>query len=1312
MLMKKKLSLLMVALVAVAAFAGLRRAAEPAVEITFQSTGTGSDSSNKISSIGDIVATGADFVEDITTATNVYNGREGRGVKLGTSKAIGELTLKLKEAVKPSKIVVNARKYNDKGENYICINDNEFELSENAGDDCTITYDGETEVSEIVIKTTETDKKYRAYVISIKVYVGGGGDEPTTRTATFENDGNWADVYAYAWSGEGDNVQKFLGDWPGTKLEATDDGYVVSITSDVAPEKIIFNNGDGIQTGDLAFEDGATYNPEGKVVPPTTFTVTFKNNGNWAEVYAYAWTDNYKYFGEWPGKKIEATDAGYVLSFEATAAPEKIIFNNGSGLQTADLDFVDGKTYNIINNIETLNAQENKAEFDFAGEALIVAKPTAKYVYIKDETGASLIYDASGEKTAAAEVGKTLAANWAGAVSIYNGLFEAVPAAALAVKDGEPVEVTYPEATAVDVKAENVNQVVTIKGLTVTPGTGKNITFKLGEQEIAGYNQFDLNLTEISAEKTYDVVGAISRFKETIQFQPITIKEVTPEPAQGLIPNGTYYVMNAGVGTLINAEGKVDAKGAPISFTYNGETYTIAGADFFAEKQWTIAEAVEGMSGYYYISTEVEGQKAYLSVAENALTPVTTPDENCVWIVLQQSYWEDIVNSTYTVAGTKNLTGTENDWDIVEANKMTYNEETKLFEMTYKKITVNNDTKPEFKVVKQPMEGAAVWYPEGDNWVITPDVVGGEGIFDITITFDPSDLKEIKVSALQYADIEISPAEGDIAAALAEASAGKIAENITINLAANGAYTISAPIVPSAGFVINGNGATIDASGLNDAFIKMDKNPNVEKVESGQYVVKTASKIDGVKITGLTKGLYADNGTAYAFENFTINNSVFQYKTQSTIVLNFASSMAINFNITNSTFFSLEAGSANFIALSGKRPWQITGYADVDGKLTVDHNTFYNVAKAKQFLNTNTLKGQNKYKYEMNSNIFVDVSNKKIYGNMTNNTVQVTTDGKNTYMWEGTFFAETNYNGDEGLQTDPGFKDAANGDFTIGASTAQAKEKTGDPRWIVPQLYIIGDMNGWDRTAMTAMTFNAEKQAFEYEYAPTTTAYFSFADKQLTADEAAADEDWAIFNATNRYAPAAGSSDATLNIAMNLQKGVDGSIVLKPVKEGTSYKISVAKDLSAVTITGEAAPEAPAKYYLVGSMTNWDVNADYELTPDNETEGQFKITKDFAANDAFKIVKGNKEAWYPDGMGNDYKITEAGNYTVYFNPAGGVEGWYEGFFNVVDNTSTGISAVKNAAALKDAQIYTISGQRVEKALKGLYIVNGKKVVIK
>jgi hypothetical protein len=82
----------------------------------------------------------------------------------------------------------------------------------------------------------------------------------------------------------------------------------------------------------------------------------------------------------------------------------------------------------------------------------------------------------------------------------------------------------------------------------------------------------------------------------------------------------------------------------------------------------------------------------------------------------------------------------------------------------------------------------------------------------------------------------------------------------------------------------------------------------------------------------------------------------------------------------------------------------------------------------------------------MNSNIFVDSSNKKIYGNMTNNKNQVTTDEKNTYWFDGAAFSETGYNGDAGLQTDPNFKDAANGDFTP-QGTDQVTNKTGDPRW-------------------------------------------------------------------------------------------------------------------------------------------------------------------------------------------------------------------------------------------------------------------------
>lgn len=85
-------------------------------------------------------------------------------------------------------------------------------------------------------------------------------------TATFTTDYDWAEVYAYAWSGtEGqEGFKKFLGDWPGTKLEKNVETglYTVTIEAEAAPEYIIFNNGnggEGNQTTDLAFEDGKAY---------------------------------------------------------------------------------------------------------------------------------------------------------------------------------------------------------------------------------------------------------------------------------------------------------------------------------------------------------------------------------------------------------------------------------------------------------------------------------------------------------------------------------------------------------------------------------------------------------------------------------------------------------------------------------------------------------------------------------------------------------------------------------------------------------------------------------------------------------------------------------------------------------------------------------------------------------------------------------------------------------------------------------------------------------------------------------------------
>ena len=221
------------------------------------------------------------------------------------------------------------------------------------------------------------------------------------------------------------------------------------------------------------------------------------------------------------------------------------------------------------------------------------------------------------------------------------------------------------------------------------------------------------------------------------------------------------------------------------------------------------------------------------------------------------------------------------------------------------------------------------------------------------------------------------------------------------------------------------------------------------KVQSGQYVIKTPVVIENVVAKGLTKAFFYDNGAPYAFEEFTIFNCNVGYKSQGNLVLNFAASMAINFSIAHSTFYSEDKNttSANFIGLSGKRPWQITGYEDKEGLFICAYNTFANIAYKKQFLNTNTLKGQNKYKYAVASNIFYNCSNKKIYGNMTNNKNQVGA-ANNVYLWDDTFFAETNYNGDEGVQLDPQFKAPEEGNFRpTNLAFLNLEDIPGDPRW-------------------------------------------------------------------------------------------------------------------------------------------------------------------------------------------------------------------------------------------------------------------------
>ena len=140
-------------------------------------------------------------------------------------------------------------------------------------------------------------------------------------------------------------------------------------------------------------------------------------------------------------------------------------------------------------------------------------------------------------------------------------------------------------------------------------------------------------------------------------------------------------------------------------------------------------------------------------------------------------------------------------------------------------------------------------------------------------------------------------------------------------------------------------------------------------------------------------------------------------------------------------------------------------------------------------------------------------------------------------------------------------------------------------------------------------------------------------------------------------------------------------------------------------------------YYLVGTMTDWALKADYIMT---KNEGaaveEYTITKDLDAEAQFKVVKyeDGTQTWYPDGTGNNYgengEMQGAGTYTIYFRPNGdGGDGWFNGVIYAVN--TTGINNIA-AETLKTAVIYNINGQRVSQPSRGLYIMNGKKVVLK
>lgn len=178
----------------------------------------------------------------------------------------------------------------------------------------------------------------------------------------------WSRVYAYMWKGEEPNVVTNA-NWPGVeitgKIALNDNGLSQKIlfVDPLDYEYVIFNNGgNGSQTVNIPITkgyqyfaeadlDGSGHNKYGQMDYASTFSrIFFTDRFNWDTVKVHLWNDS-GLGTTWPGLPMNEFNSnnGYgqkVYTFDlGNYAYEKVIFNNGNGAQTVDLNIEKGHDY-------------------------------------------------------------------------------------------------------------------------------------------------------------------------------------------------------------------------------------------------------------------------------------------------------------------------------------------------------------------------------------------------------------------------------------------------------------------------------------------------------------------------------------------------------------------------------------------------------------------------------------------------------------------------------------------------------------------------------------------------------------------------------------------------------------------------------------------------------------------------------------------------------------------------------------------------------------------------------------------------------
>ena len=336
--------------------------------------------------------------------------------------------------------------------------------------------------------------------------------------------------------------------------------------------------------------------------------------------------------------------------------------------------------------------------------------------------------------------------------------------------------------------------------------------------------------------------------------------------------------------------------------------------------------------------------------------------------------------------------------------------------------------------------------------------------------------------------IELNPASGDISAELASAMENNpYPASITINLAADGAYTVSQAIETVGNLTIQGDAAapaTIDASGLTAPMIqvKSDLAAFQPNETTGFYELGDIST-SNVKVTGLAQQLIYGNKVKALYGKVAIENSIVEVAGGSKTVIDFnGGGVAEMVSVNNSTICANPQHTGTFY--SSQSGQKATEAGLEKQTISITNSTLYNIAYAKN-VNTHRQANQTFLAYELKNSVILDCGKEGQFVKGLNQGQS----GKNPiWMIDGNSFLRTvdgvitdmSANEETGDEEEPvtnnveGVAVFANdintGDFTFD-QCPQNEARIGDPRWLVEvkeasfegkyYLYNVGSQRYW-----------------------------------------------------------------------------------------------------------------------------------------------------------------------------------------------------------------------------------------------------------